>query len=63
MATQLKRNKYELPCSMCGQTLKPGEGILRRDNNGRWSAFHPAPRWVGSPVSGRFVGGCPDNVE
>jgi hypothetical protein len=47
------------PCHYCGVTVAAGEGQLWRDAAG-WAAVHLAAGWSGSPVSGRWIGGCPD---
>ena len=48
-------NKYAAPCRVCGQTVAPGEGHYSRTAG----VIHAPQRWVGSPISGKFVGGCP----
>lgn len=58
MTTTVRTNKYAARCADCGQHVPAGTGILSR-SRGAWIVTHPAPRWVGSPVSGHWSGGCP----
>lgn len=68
-------NRYAAPCHRCGQTVAPGEGVaigtatgqrtLTRDgwrHVYRWRTEHAPKLWHGSPVSGRWVGGCPIEI-
>jgi hypothetical protein len=65
-------NRTAGPCKLCGQDVPAGTGEAvgvptgeRRRARGQWSHVlawhveHTAPRWLGSPVSGRWAGGCP----
>ena len=69
-------NKRPGPCRICGETVPAGAGIAigtptgNRVNTGRgwrhtyhWETQHTPRTWHGSPVSGRFVGGCPDKID
>jgi hypothetical protein len=40
-----------------------GAGQLWREESGAWSVVHAPAEWAGSPVSGRYVGGCPDETD
>jgi hypothetical protein len=54
-------NKYAGPCHLCGQTVPAGAGRLLRNVDGRrFVVIHAPSVWHGSPVSGRWAGGCPD---
>jgi hypothetical protein len=53
-------NNYPAPCALCGREVPARRGDLVRDRQGHWVVTHHAPHWVGSPVSGRYVGGCDD---
>lgn len=55
-------NKYAKPCHYCGQEVSEGAGIARFTPNG-WVTEHKPKEWHGSPVSGRWIGGCPETVE
>jgi len=57
-----RANKFAGKCRVCGQTVEAGAGLLT-GRPGAWTVQHAAPKWVGSPVSGGFVGGCPEKVE
>jgi hypothetical protein len=52
-------NKYAAPCRVCGQTVAPGQGHYSRTAG----VIHAPSRWVGSPISGQFVGGCPKRED
>jgi hypothetical protein len=40
-AEPFRRNKYDSPCSECGQIVPAGEGVLRKDEcSGRWLVGH-----------------------
>ena len=40
-----------------------GAGQLWREQDGAWSVVHTLAEWHGSPVSGRYVGGCPAETD
>jgi hypothetical protein len=52
-------NKYAKACKYCGQTVKAGKGVARFNGN-TWDTLHTPQSWHGSPVSGSWIGGCPD---
>lgn len=58
-----RTNRYTAPCTDCGHTVPAGQGILRnvahRPEHPRWKVTHVPVHWVGSPVSGKWAGGCP----
>lgn len=63
-ANRVRTNRYPAPCMRCGQTIPAGEGLLvpspaASDANPAWQVTHPPARWVGSPVSGQWLGSCP----
>lgn len=53
-----RANRYAGPCRFCGEMVDAGEGLAVRDTY-RWTVRHRPPRFVGSPVSGRWADGCP----
>lgn len=53
-----RANKYAGPCHYCQQEVPAGKGQLYSGDAG-WEVIHLAMTWAGSPVSGRYVGGCP----
>ena len=57
-AGTVRGNKYAATCAKCGGELPAGSGVVTF-LGGRWIASHEPCRWHGSPVSGRWVGGCP----
>jgi len=61
-STGPRTNKYPAPCQGCGQDVPAGQGELFRDG-ATWRVRHLAARWHGSPVSGRYVGGCPGEAD
>lgn len=57
-----RANKYAGPCHYCGQDVPAGQGQLWSSADG-WQVVHLEATWAGSPVSGRWVGGCPDGAS
>ena len=55
----VRANRYDGPCDICGHVVPANRGTLHRVD-GRWTARHRPAVWSGSPVSGSYVGGCPD---
>jgi hypothetical protein len=53
-----RANKHAGPCHYCGAEVPAGKGQLWSGESG-WEVVHLAMTWAGSPVSGRYVGGCP----
>jgi hypothetical protein len=53
-----RANKHAGPCHYCGTEVPAGQGQLF-GAAGQWKAVHLPTRWHGSPVSGRYIGGCP----
>jgi hypothetical protein len=60
-------NKYAGTCDVCGREVPAGAGIAIRGQRigtryGKpryaWAVRHRPKEWHGSPVSGRWVGGC-----
>jgi hypothetical protein len=74
-----RANKYFGVCALCGGDVPARAGLLRKAREPRvntydgpgglrtsvsyWDVVHRPPEWVGSPVSGRWVGGCPEEVD
>lgn len=56
-------NKRPGECRACGETIPAGAGELYREASGTWSVVHTEARWAGSPVSGHYVGGCPESTD
>lgn len=56
--TSPRGNKYAGECGICHQDVPAGEGILT-GGPGSWGVKHQPSRWIGSPISGRMIGGCP----
>ena len=50
-------------CRSCGVEVPAGAGQLWREESGAWSVIHSLAEWHGSPVSGRYVGGCPAETD
>lgn len=61
--TPPRTNRYEADCAHCGMPVRPLNGILRntacRGDRPVWTVTHAPAQWLGSPVSGSWVGGCP----
>jgi hypothetical protein len=53
-------NKYDASCSACGRLVPAGTGILTGSRDQGYQVRHRDARWIGSPVSGRWAGGCED---
>jgi hypothetical protein len=56
-------NRRPGPCHYCGDEVAAGAGQLFRETDGSWSAVHGPQAWSGSPVSGFYIGGCPDDTD
>ena len=50
-------------CRHCHELIPAGAGQLWREESGAWSVAHTVAEWAGSPVSGKYVGGCPKNTD
>jgi hypothetical protein len=50
-------------CLNCGEEIPAGAGHLWRQADGSWSVVHQPAEWTGSPVSGWYAGGCPDETD
>ena len=50
-------------CRYCGEIVAASAGQLWREESGAWSVVHTVAEWSGSPVSGRYIGGCPDDTD
>jgi hypothetical protein len=53
-------NRRPGACRSCGVEVPASGGLLWREDSGAWSVVHRPAVWSGSPVSGRYVGGCPE---
>lgn len=58
--TRARANAYEATCWICGATVPAHAGVLTGNRDVGYKIRHSDRRWAGSPVSGRFVGGCPE---
>ena len=58
-----KTNARPGPCHYCRQEIPAGAGQLWREDSGAWSAVHMPAEWSGSPVSGRYIYGCPADTD
>ncbi len=56
-----KANARPGPCHYCGETVPAGAGQLFRGDG--WEVAHLAAEWSGSPVSGRYINGCPRDTD
>jgi len=50
-------------CRWCHVEVPAYGGLLYREESGGWSVTHTDAEWAGSPVSGLYVGGCPDSTD
>jgi len=50
-------------CRSCGVEIPAQAGQLYREESGAWSVVHVPREWAGSPVSGQYTGGCPDETD
>lgn len=63
-AATVRANKYAAECVYCHSQVPAHAGLLTRDRaTGRWQVKHRPTEWHGSPVSGRYVGGCPGEAD
>ena len=58
-----RANKYAGPCHYCGAEVPAGKGQLWAGGADGWQVVHLEATWAGSPVSGRWVGGCPEEAS
>jgi hypothetical protein len=58
-----KANARPGPCRDCGEEIPAHGGQLYREGSGAWSVVHVPREWAGSPVSGRYAGGCPAETD
>lgn len=56
-------NQRAADCRTCGELVPAGAGELWRETSGAWSVIHRPAAWAGSPVSGFYAGGCPDETD
>lgn len=57
-----RANQRPGDCRDCGAEIPAERGQLYRETSGAWSVIHVERTWKGSPVSGRWVGGCPSDT-
>ena len=55
-----RANRYDAGCSTCGRLVPAGTGILTGNRDQGYEVRHADRRWIGSPVSGQWAGGCED---
>jgi hypothetical protein len=60
-STGPRANQFAGQCSICGLTVQAGAGLLE-GWPGNWTVAHRPASWSGSPVSGWYVGGCPEDT-
>lgn len=58
-----KANARPGNCRSCGVEIPAGAGQLWREDSGAWSVVHLPREWAGSPVSGQWTYGCPDETD
>lgn len=58
-----KVNARPGPCRSCHEQIPAGAGQLWREESGAWSVVHAPAEWSGSPVSGRYIYGCPADTD
>ena len=56
-------NKYDGGCDTCGRLVPAGTGVLTGSRANGYKIRHSERRWIGSPVSGKWVGGCEDAAD
>lgn len=55
-------NRYPADCAVCGARVDAHAGVATGSRRNGWTITHKPSRWTGSPVSGGYVGGCPDKT-
>jgi hypothetical protein len=58
-----RANKYDAGCKICSRLVPAGQGILTGNRDVGYSVRHSDRRWHGSPVSGKWIGGCEDYAD
>ena len=59
-----RANRYPGECCYCHAEVPASAGLLRVNRTtGRWEVRHMPAEWHGSPVSGRYVNGCPGEAD
>ena len=58
-----RTNQRPGPCKLCGVEIPAQRGQQYRETDGSWSVIHLPQEWKGSPVSGQYVGGCPEDTD
>jgi len=58
-----RANKYDAGCSRCGRLVPAGTGILTGNRDLGYEVRYGDRKWHGSPVSGKWVGGCEDATD
>jgi hypothetical protein len=53
-----RANKFDGGCSRCGRLVPAGTGVLTGNRDQGYEIRHGDRTWQGSPVSGRWAGGC-----
>jgi hypothetical protein len=56
-------NTYAGTCATCGETVEAGMGILTGTRASGYTTTHAPASWKGSPVSGGWVNGCPEETD
>lgn len=56
----VRANKYEAPCRVCGETVPAETGIWESATR---QVRHLPMEWNGSPVSGKYINGCPGEAD
>jgi len=58
-----RANKFDGGCASCGRLVPAGTGVLTGSRDSGYIIRHRERRWIGSPVSGKWAGGCEDAVD
>jgi hypothetical protein len=56
-------NRLAGPCADCSQNVPPLAGILTGNRESGYTVRHRPAAWRGSPVSGGYAGGCPQEPK
>lgn len=58
-----RANMFDAGCAICGRKVPAYTGILTGNRDVGYTIRHADRRWHGSPVSGKWIGGCEGNAD
>jgi hypothetical protein len=58
-----RANLYDAGCYICCRKVPAHAGVLTGNRDVGYRVRHDDRRWIGSPISGKFIGGCEGNQD